>query len=57
MSEIENIYLRAQRVAAVLRRATQRSFDSDRQKMEALSAANVAAIHRIEGRLSRKGQR
>lgn len=57
MSDTDNIYLRAKRVAAVLRKATQSAFDSERKRIEAVSAANVAAIHRIEGRLSRKGQR
>lgn len=57
MIETDNKYQRVQRVAAVLRKATQSAFDSERKRIEAVSAANVAAIHRIEGQLSRKGQR
>lgn len=57
MSDTDNIYLRAKRVAAVLRKATQSAFDSERQRVQAVDAASVATIRRIEGRLSRKGQR
>lgn len=57
MSDTDNIYILARREAAVLRKATQSAFDSERQRMQAVDAASVARIHRIEGRLSRKGQR
>lgn len=57
VSDTDNIYLRAQRVAAVLRKATQSAHDSERQRVALVDAASVARIHRIEGQLSRKGQR